>query len=106
MKRAIWTGVLVAALHGAALAQGPIPDPWVQNNYVVVPAPGGGAYALGYNSRQWSYWQTQTDPRGNMYGYDTYGNYWTYNRRANTYQYFRTEPRWQARCYASVAELC
>jgi hypothetical protein len=106
MKRAILTGILVVALRGLALAQGPIPDPWVQNNYVVVPAPGGGANALGYDSRQWTYWQTQIDPRGNMYGYDAYGNYWTYKRRVNTYQYFRTEPRWQARYYASVADLC
>ena len=67
MKRLLLlTGIFAAALHGAASAQGPIPDPWVPNNFVVTPAPGGGSNALGYDSRQWSYWQTQTDPRGNM----------------------------------------
>src|SRR5580704_16647838 len=71
MKRLLLlTGIFAAALHGAALAQGPIPDPRAPNNFVVTPAPGGGSNALGYDSRKWSYWQTQTDPRGNMYGYD------------------------------------
>jgi hypothetical protein len=106
MKRIVLTGILVAALCGVACAQGPIPDPWVSSNYIVVPAPGGGTTALGYDSRQWNYWQTNADPRGNLYGYDAFGNYWTYNHRTNTYQYYGTEPRWQARCYTSIAELC
>ena len=106
MKHVWLAGILAAVLPGIACAQGPIPDPLAPNNYVVTPAPGGGSNALGYDSRQWSYWQTQTDPRGNMYGYDAHGNYWTYNRRTNSYRYFGTEPRWQARCYASVADFC
>jgi len=69
-------------------------------------APSGGAYALGYDANKWSNWQTDVDPRGNMYGYDARGNYWTYKRQTNTYQYFGTEPRWQARCYIGVADLC
>ena len=63
MKRIWLAGILGAMLPGLACAQGPIPDPWVPNNYVVTPAPGGGSNALGYDSRQWSYWQTQTDLR-------------------------------------------
>ena len=106
MKRVWLAGILAAVLPGVACAQGPIPDPWVPNNYVVTPAPGGGSNALGYDSRQWSYWQTQTDPRGNMYGYDAQGNYWTYNRRTNSYRYYGTEPRWQARCYGNVLDFC
>ena len=50
MKRVWLAGILAAVLPGVACAQGPIPDPWVPNNYVVTPAPGGGANALGYNS--------------------------------------------------------
>jgi hypothetical protein len=106
MKGMLLTGILVAALTGAAFAQGPIPDPWVSNNYVVVPAPGGASMGLGYDSRQWNYWQTTSDRRGNLYGYDALGNYWTYNRRTNTYQYYGTEPRWQARCYTSILDFC
>ena len=106
MKRvSIVIGILVV-LNGVALAQGPIGDPWGPSNFVVVPAPGYGTNALGFDSRQWSYWHTNVDPRGNLYGYDAYGNYWTYNRRTNTYQHFATEPRWQARCYTSFADLC
>jgi hypothetical protein len=106
VKGILYGGILVASLGGGAFAQGPIPDPWVPNNYVVVPGPGGGGVGLGYDSRRWNYWQTDSDPRGNFYGYDARGNYWTYNRRANTYQYYGTEPRWQARCYSSSADFC
>jgi hypothetical protein len=106
MKRMVWTAVFVAAFGGAAGAQGPVPDPWGPSNYEVVPAPGGGAYTLGYDARHWTYTQTQTDRRGNLYGFDVYGNYWTYNRRTNTYLNTYNEPRWQARCYSSVADLC
>ena len=108
MKRLLLlTGIFAAALHGAALAQGgPIPDPWVPNNFVVTPAPGGGSNALGHDSRQWSYWQTQTDPHGNMYGYDAHGNYWTYDRRTKSYRYYGTEPQWQARCYVNFFDFC
>jgi hypothetical protein len=86
MKRIWLAGILAVVLPGVACAQGPIPDPLAPNNYVVTPAPGGGSNALGYDSRQWSYWP--------------------YNRRTNSYRYFGTEPRWQARCYASVADFC
>ena len=48
----------------------------------------------------------QTDPRGNMYGYDAHGNYWTYDRRTNSYRYFGTEPQWQARCYVNFFDFC
>jgi hypothetical protein len=106
MKRVLLTAVFIAALQGVAAAQGPIGDPWGPSNLEVVPAPGGGANALGFDARQWSYWQTQSDRHGNLYGYDTQGNYWTYNRRTNTYSREITEPRWQARCYLSVADLC
>jgi hypothetical protein len=106
MKGILYGAILVASLGGGAFAQGPIPDPWVPNNYVVVPGPGGGGMGLGYDSHRWNYWQTDSDPRGNLYGYDARGNYWTYNRRANTYQYYGTEPRWQARCYSSSADFC
>jgi len=107
MKRQLsLTGIFVAALHGAAFAQGPIPDPRAPSNFVVTPAPGGGSNALGYDSQKWSYWQTQTDPRGNMYGYDAHGNYWTYERRTNSYRYYGTEPRWQARCYSNFFDFC
>jgi hypothetical protein len=103
-----WIGIAAVAVvpNRGALAQGPIADPWAPNNYEIVPAPGGGANALGFDSRKWSYWQTQIDPRGNMYGYDARGNYWTYNRRTRSYEYYATEPRWQARCYTSVADFC
>ena len=95
-------------LQGIACAQGPVPDPWVhkRNNYVVVPAPGGGSTGLGYDARQWSYWQTNSDSRGNLYGYDAQGNYWTYNRQTNSYFYYGTEPRWDARCYNNIADFC
>ncbi|MGD0149811.1 MAG: hypothetical protein ABSB77_14605 [Xanthobacteraceae bacterium] len=107
MKRQLsLTGIFVAALHGAAFAQGPIPDPRAPSNFVVTPAPGGGSNALGYDSQKWNYWQTQTDPRGNMYGYDAHGNYWTYERRTNSYRYYGTEPRWQARCYSNFFDFC
>ena len=109
MRRVALTAVIVLALRGVALAQvgvGPQPDPWAPNNDVVVPAPGGGTNTLGYDSRKWTYTQTQTDPRGNVYGYDAHGNYWTYNRRTNTYRYYGTDPRWQGRCYTSAADLC
>lgn len=106
MKRVILTGAFVAALQGVGLAQGPVPDPWRWSNYEAVPAPGGGTYTLGYDSDHWTYTQTQTDRRGNLYGFDVYGNYWTYNRRTNTYLNDHNEPRWQARCYLSVADLC
>jgi hypothetical protein len=105
MLRGILIGILIILSSGAR-AQGPIADPWGPSNYVVVPAPGSGSYALGFDSRQWSYWQTDTDSRGNLYGYDAYGNYWTYNRLTNTYRHFATEPRWQARCYTIVINLC
>jgi len=106
MKRIVWMAVFVAALTRAAGAQGPVPDPWGPSNYEVVPAPGGGILTLGYDARRWNYTQTQTDRRGNLYGIDAYGNYWSYNRRTNTYSNYYNEPRWQARCYLSVADLC
>jgi hypothetical protein len=107
MKRLLLlSGIFAAALHGAASAQGPIPDPRAPSNFVVTPAPGGGSNALGYDSQKWNYWQTQTDPRGNMYGYDAHGNYWTYERRTNSYRYYGTEPRWQARCYVNFFDFC
>jgi hypothetical protein len=107
MKVALLIGFCVAALSGAALAQQrPVPDRWGPGNAVVVPGPGGGSYALGYDPRTWSYWQTVTDPRGNQYGYDTYGNYWTYNRRTNTYDHSIKEPRWDARCYTDIVDFC
>ena len=106
MKRIVWMAVFVAALTRAVGAQGPVPDPWGPSNYEVVPAPGGGIYTLGYDARRWHYTQTQTDRRGNLYGIDAYGNYWSYNRRTNTYLNYYNEPRWQARCYLSVADLC
>ena len=95
-------------MQGIALAQGPVPDPWVhkRNNYVVVPAPGGGTTGLGYGAKRWSYWQTISDSRGNLYGYDAQGNYWTYNRQTNGYFYYGTEPRWDARCYNNIADFC
>jgi hypothetical protein len=108
MKRIVISGALALALQSVASAQGPVPDPWVhkRNNYVVVPAPGGGTTGLGYNAKQWSYWQTNSDRRGNLYGYDGQGNYWTYNRQTNTYFHYGTEPRWDARCYNNIADLC
>jgi hypothetical protein len=108
MKRIILTGILAMGLQGIACAQGPVPDPWVhkRNNYVVVPAPGGGATGLGYDAKRWSYWQTNSDARGNLYGYDAQGNYWTYNRQTNSYFYYGTEPRWDARCYNNIADFC
>jgi hypothetical protein len=106
MKRLLLTGVFIAALCGGAGAQGPIGDPWAPSNMEVVPAPGGGGYGLGFDAHRWNYWQTQSDTRGNLYGFDTNGNYWTYNRRTNTYSRELTEPRWQARCYLSTADLC
>jgi len=105
MKRAVLAGILVVALHGTAGAQGPIPDPWAPSNYTIVPGP-AGTNALGYDAYHWSYWHTQIDPRGNMYGYDDRGNYWTYSRRTNSYQYYGTDPRWQHRCYSSSAAFC
>ena len=108
MKRIILSGILAVGLQAIACAQGPVPDPWVhkRNNYVVVPAPGGGATGLGYDAKQWSYWQTNSDSRGNLYGYDAQGNYWTYDRRTNSYFYYGTEPRWDARCYNNIADFC
>jgi hypothetical protein len=106
MKRLMLTGVFIAALCGAAGAQGPLPDPWGPSNMEVVPAPGGGGIGLGFDAHRWNYWQTQSDTRGNLYGYDANGNYWTYNRRTNTYSREVTEPRWQARCYLSTADFC
>ena len=106
MKHMVWAAVFVAAFTGAAGAQGPVPDPWWPSNIEVVPAPGRGANTLGYNSRGWTFTQTQTDPRGNLYGFDEFGNYWTYNRRNNTYLNYYNLPRWQARCYSNVADLC
>jgi hypothetical protein len=108
MKRILLSGILAVALPGVASAQGPVPDPWVhqRNNYVVVPSPGGGTMGLGYNAKQWSYWQTNSDPRGNRYGYDGQGNYWTYNRATNSYFYYGTEPRWEGRCYNNIADFC
>jgi hypothetical protein len=105
MHRAIVIAILLS-LSSAAYSQGPIPDSWGPSNFVVIPAPGYGTYALGYDALAHSFWQTNADPRGNSYGYDAYGNYWTYNRRTGTYQYFPTEPRWQARCFTSVVDLC
>jgi hypothetical protein len=104
-RTAIVVGIL-AILNSVAHSQGPIPDSWGPSNYVVLPAPGNGTYALGYDAVRHSYWQTDIDPRGNMYGYDAHGNYWTYDRRTNTRQYFPTEPRWQARCFTSIVDLC
>jgi hypothetical protein len=106
MKRMVLTAVFIAGLQGVAAAQGPIGDPWGPSNHEVVPAPGGGANALGFDAKRWSYWQTQIDPRGNVYGFDANGNYWTYNRRTNTYDHEFTNPRWQARCFLSTADLC
>jgi opacity protein-like surface antigen len=106
MKRVLLTAVFIAALCGAAGAQGPVPDPWGPSNMEVVPAPGGGGNGLGFDAHRWNYWQTQSDTRGNLYGYDANGNYWTYNRRTNTYSREVTEPRWQARCYLSTADFC
>ena len=105
-KRVMVTAVFIVALHGVAGAQGPRPDPWGPSNMEVVPAPGGGAYGLGFDANHWSNWQTQSDARGNLYGFDVNGNYWTYNRRTNTYSREVTEPRWQARCYLSTADFC
>jgi opacity protein-like surface antigen len=106
MKRVLLTAVFIAGLCGAAGAQGPVPDPWGPSNMEVVPAPGGGGNGLGFDAHRWNYWQTQSDTRGNLYGYDANGNYWTYNRRTNTYSREVTEPRWQARCYLSTADFC
>jgi hypothetical protein len=105
MHRILAIGILIL-LNSMARAQGPVPDSWGPSNYVMIPAPGNGSYALGYDASRHSFWQTDVDPRGNSYGYDALGNYWTYNRRTHTYQYFATEPRWQARCYTSIFDLC
>ena len=108
MKRIILSGILAVGLQAIACAQGPVPDPWVhkRNNYVVVSAPGGGATSHGHDAKRWSYWQTNSDSRGNLYGYDAQGNYWTYDRQTNSYFYYGTEPRWDARCYNNIADFC
>jgi hypothetical protein len=105
MLRTIAIGTLII-LNGAAYAQGPVADPWRPSNYVQVPAPGFGSSALGFDALRWTYWQTDTDTRGNMYGFDAHGNYWTYNRKTSTSRYYAIEPRWQARCYTSVTDMC
>ena len=79
-QKYLWLGGIFAAVPARARLR-PRPDPGSHRAEHFVarwPAPGGGSNALGYDPHQWTYWQTQTDPRGNMYGYDVHGNYWTY----------------------------
>src|SRR5262245_38122333 len=88
--RRILIAVMLLATAAPALAQGPRSYDWPSRRYTVRPAIGGGAYVLGYDPFTTSHWMTDVDPRGNMYGFDPYGNYWTYQRGSNTYTNFGT----------------
>jgi hypothetical protein len=94
MWRVFLTGIFVLGLQTVACAQGPyISDWWGGSNFIVRPGAGGSTYALGFDAPTRSYWQTNIDRRGNSYGYDALGNYWTYNARTNSYQYYQIVPR-------------
>src|SRR5262249_55200731 len=73
-----------------ALAEGPRGYGGWGGSYTVRPAIGGGAYVLGYDVFSGSHWTTDIDVKGNPYGFDPYGNYWTYERGSNTYTNYGT----------------
>jgi hypothetical protein len=83
MRRTLIVIALVAGAH-SALAQGLNGYGW-NSGYIVKPLPDGGAYLLGFDATPFAYWSATADPKGNMYGFDGHGNYWTYDRRTNTY---------------------
>jgi hypothetical protein len=55
------------------------------NSYIVTPGIGGGAHIRGFNAGTGSMWSTDIDTRGNMHGFDSNNDYWTYNRGTGTY---------------------
>lgn len=59
--------------------------------HVVAPL---GLSVRGYDSGHHSYWATDIDPRGNMYGYDARGNYWRYDASVGATTYFNSTPSW------------
>ncbi len=96
MRLLVATAALLVALSPAAFAQCPTFEFWGggPQRCAAQPAPGGGAYVLGLDIGRRTYWMTDVDPRGNMYGYDARGNYWTFDRRSGTYRYFNATRDW------------
>jgi hypothetical protein len=95
MQRMILITAALMGTNAAAFASCPtVIGPGSRGYCVTVPAPGNGAYVLGIDTGRSTYWTTDIDPRGNMYGFDIYGNYWAYDRRTDTYRYFDTTREW------------
>lgn len=90
MRRTI--AALIVLFATGTVAFGQCPTPWGGwNHCTFVPAPGGGTYVLGFDTGRWRYWSTDIDPRGNMYGYDSRGNYWTYRQGTGIVEYYDSD---------------
>ncbi len=86
MRSTILAAAVLLGTGAAALAQCPTVHFWYgSDRCTAVPGPGGGAYVLGFDSSRRRYFSTDIDPRGNMYGLDSEGNYWRYDSRTGTY---------------------
>ncbi len=95
MRRMITATVLLLGASAAACAHCPTFTQWGGGlRCAPYPAPGGGVMVLGFEAARSSYWQTDIDPRGNMYGYDPRGNYWRYDALTGTYTYYNTTRDW------------
>lgn len=96
MRQMMMAAAVLLAMGSLASAHCPTIDEWTgRGPCVVVPSPGGGISVLKGDWWGATYWGTNVDPRGNMYGYDYYGNYWRYDRATGTYHYYDTKPtRW------------
>lgn len=65
-------------------------DPNTGNSYNVNRNPDGGAQVYGNNFNTGSTWNTNINRNGDMNGYDSGGNYWTYNNSSGSYYNYGT----------------
>jgi hypothetical protein len=98
MRHITTAAIILLATSTFALAGNPCPTFsrfGSRSQCAAKPDMGGGVDVRGFDKGwEYSYFATQADPKGNLYGYDARGNYFRYDRATGTYTYFNSTRDW------------